>query len=57
MSFSWLTPPTIGSQKGYSRLFVPHDFFGESEKRHFRFPYKSMTYTIVIDLGALDGAR
>jgi hypothetical protein len=31
-------------QKEKAGLFVTHNFFGESEKCHFRFPYKSMTY-------------
>jgi len=34
----------IGSQKVLSQLFVTQYLFGESEKCHFRFPYKSMTY-------------
>jgi len=52
-----------GSQKVKSWFFVPHDFFGESEKCRFRFPYKSMTnfadlcFGPVIELGAPHGAR
>jgi hypothetical protein len=29
----------------------------ENEKCHFRFPHKSMTLSLVIDLGAPTGAR
>ncbi len=34
----------IGSQIIQAGLFVTHNFFGEREKYHFRFPHKSMAY-------------